>query len=401
MNSQNHCENTRHIVFKVNAPRQLSFSKTTVWIIFYSLLVLIVPGSITGQVLWEKGKGNYNNYRIPSLLTTQKGTIIAFCEGREADDAGNIDLLMKRSEDNGKTWSSEKVIWDDGENTCGNPCPVQDIQTGRIWLFMLWGNGKDNEKAIIRKESLQTKKPFVCWTDDEGKSWSEPEDLSASCKDPAWGWYAVGPGIGIQMKKGKYKGRLVIPANHSYDDPGWNIGGGPFGYGAHVLFSNDSGKTWQRSEPIRPGCNESQVAELGNGTLIMNMRSYSGKQCRAVSFSHDGGKTWSEVLHDPQLVESVCQASLLQYGKFRKNQVYLFSNPAVTSGRTQLTIKASFDDCRTWPVSKLIWQGPSAYSCLTRMSDRRIGILFEAGEKSPYETIRFESFPPGQIIHSR
>lgn len=367
------------------------------------LIFQLITGLLAGQphhdkILWEKGSGPYNNYRIPSLIVTLKGTLLAFCEGREAGDSGNIDLLLRRSENNGKTWSEMQVVWNDGDNTCGNPCPVVDAKTGRIWLFMTWNDGRDNEKSIIGKKSLYSRKPFMCWSDDDGKSWSEPADMSATCKDTTWEWYATGPGIGIQLRNDPFKGRLVIPADHSYNDPEANAGIRPYGYGSHVLFSDDGGKNWQISNPVRPGCNESQVTELTDGTLLLNMRSYNNKQCRAVSYSHDGGKNWSPVTHDLQLVEPVCQAGLLNFGKYRGKTVYLFSNPAVPFGRTQLTLKASLDDCQTWLESKLIWTGPSAYSCLTRLPDGHIGILFEAGEKSPYESLRFICISPREII---
>ncbi|MCH5599816.1 sialidase family protein [Niabella ginsengisoli] len=245
---------------------------------------------IQKTVLWQQGKGKYKNYRIPSLVVTKKGTVLAFCEAREAGDTGDIDLLVKRSKDNGKTWSEELVIWDDEQNTCGNPCPVVDEETGRIWLILSWNNGKDGETAIIHKTSLMPRIPFACYSDDDGLTWSKPVRIDQSTRDTSWGWYATGPGIGIQLKYGTHKGRLVIPANHSYDDPNGKVRSGPYGYGAHVLYSDDHGKSWKKSESIKPGCNESQVTELSDGTLVMNMRSYNGKYSRAISTSKDGVK---------------------------------------------------------------------------------------------------------------
>uniref|UniRef100_UPI003217939D sialidase family protein n=1 Tax=uncultured Draconibacterium sp. TaxID=1573823 RepID=UPI003217939D len=341
------------------------------------------------SVLWEQGKGKYNNYRIPSLIVSPKGTLLAFCEGREGGDAGDIDLLLKHSVDKGKNWSAEQIVWDDAQNTCGNPCPVVDEQTGRIWLFLTWNNGEDNESAIVRKTSAYPRLPYHCYSDDDGKTWSEPVSLAESCRDTSWGWYATGPGVGIQIKNGPHKGRLVIPANHSYNDPNGTIRNGTYGYGAHVLYSDDHGKNWQMSETIKPGCNESQVAELTDGTLIMNMRSYNDQYSRAVSYSKDGGETWSEIEHDYQLVESKCQASLLNFGKVDDYNIHLFLNPAVPIGRNHLTIKASFDDCKSWSNSKLIYAGPAAYSSLTQLPEKKIGLFFEAGEKSPYEKMVF------------
>jgi sialidase-1 len=351
------------------------------------------------RVLWKAGEGAYKVYRIPSILASAKGTLLAFAEGRSGgDDSGDIDVVLKRSTNNGRTWESEMVVWDDSLNTCGNPCPVVDQETGRLW--MTWNLGSDHEHEIIWKTAKNTRLPYLCFSDDDGLTWSKPTECSKSCKDPSWGWYATGPGIGIQLQSGKYKGRLVIPADHSYDDPAGKVRQGPFGYGSHVLISDDHGQSWRKGTSVRPGCNESQVVELNDGTLMMNMRSYNGKNCRAISFSRDGGETWSPVEHDFQLVESVCQASILKYGPDKGAQLFLFSNPAVTSGRTHMTLKISNDNCQTWFASKLVYAGPSAYSCLVRLPKSRIGLLFEKGQKSAYETITFVPFEMQELLGS-
>jgi sialidase-1 len=355
--------------------------------------------SDTQQVLWSRSDSTYNNFRIPALIVTEKGTLLAFAEGREGGDSGDIDLLMKRSEDGGRTWSEQKVIWDDGGNTCGNPCPVVDRTGGRIILFMTWNLGSDHEGMIITKKSKDTRKPYMCYSADDGLTWSEPVDLSASCKNPEWGWYATGPGLGIQLKSDKYRNRLVIPANHSYDveSKGEAVREG-YGYGSHVLYSDDGGLTWVMSGTITPGCNESQVVELASGELMMNMRSYNKKGCRAIAVSKDGGASWSEIAHDPQLVESVCQASFITYGSYRGQAVYLFSNPAVTSGRTHMTVKVSKDECRTWTSGELVHEGPAAYSCLTVLPDGDIGLFYEAGDEDPYESMVFVRFEPEDLF---
>ncbi len=360
---------------------------------------------VTGQVvrekiLWKTGEGAYKGYRIPAVVVSKKGTVLAFAEGRnEGDDSGDIDLILKRSTDNGKTWGAEILVWNDALNTCGNPCPVVDEETGRIWLLTTWNYGKDDESEIITKKSEYFRSPFICYSDDDGLTWSEPANISAGCKDPSWGWYATGPGFGIQLKKGKHKGRMIIPANHSYDDPNGKVRKGPYSYGAHVLISDDHGKTWRMSQPIIPGCNESQVTELSDGTLLMNMRSYNDKYSRAISYSTNGGETWSPVEHDYQLVESRCQASILNYGDYKGRSYHLFSNPAVPIGRTHMTIKISDDDCRSWNTSALIYEGPSAYSCLVRLPNGNIGIFCETGEKKAYETIRFVSIPIRKLLN--
>lgn len=349
--------------------------------------------------LWSRSDKSYNNFRIPSLIVTPRKTVLAFCEGREGGDSGDIDILLKRSVDNGKSWSEQMVVWDDSNNTCGNPCPVIDRVTGRIILFMTWNLGSDHETIILRNESKSTRIPYICYSDDDGVTWSEPENLIESCKNPVWDWYATGPGIGIQLSSEQYRNRLVIPCNNSYYDDTDEAVRENFGYGSHVLISDDYGKNWRMSEIITPKVNESQIVELSTGILLMNMRSYHSKACRAVSFSRDGGETWSEVQHASQLVESVCQASILDYGKYNEKNMFLFSNPSVPIHRTHMTIKTSFDDCKTWSNSKLVYSGPSAYSCLAKLSDGNIGLLFEAGESNPYENIVFLSFTP-EILFS-
>jgi sialidase-1 len=137
----------------------------------------------------------------------------------------------------------------------------------------------------------------------------------------------------------------------------------------------------------------------------MNMRSYNDQYCRAISFSKDEGETWSDIEHDFQLAEPKCQASILNFGMSRKKTIHLFSNPAVPVGRTAMTVKTSFNDCESWSNAKLIYAGPSAYSCLVRLPNGKVGLFFEAGEKRPYEKMVFVSFkikelfaPGGAII---
>jgi len=358
--------------------------------------------SVNTRTLWKAGDGRYKGYRIPAVVVTVKGTIIAFSEGRNDNgDSGDIDLVLKRSTNNGKSWGKEILVWNDTSNTCGNPCPVVDEETGRIWLLLTWNYGKDNENEIVNKKSEYSRTPFICFSDDDGISWSKPVDLSKTCKDPSWGWYATGPGFGIQLKSWKYKGRMVIPANHTYDDPDGNVRKGPFSYGAHVLISDDHGKSWRKSAPIHPGCNESAVTELSDGKLLMNMRSYNGKNCRAISYSRDGSETWSQVEYDYQLVEPICQASILNYGIYKGKQIHFFSNPAVTSGRTHMTIKYSENDCRDWAGSTLIDANPSAYSCLVKLPNGNVGIFYETGKIKSYESILFISFRPGKLLNKR
>lgn len=325
-----------------------------------------------------------------------KGTLLAFCEGRKSGrgDAGNIDLLLKRSSDDGRSWSGEVVLWDDNGHTCGNPCPVVDETTGTIWLLLTHNLGTDHEADIIRKESESTRTVWVCHSDDDGLTWSPPSEITGTTKDPNWGWYATGPGVGIQIKHGPHKGRLVIPCDHSFDYPEGKRYGGGYEFRSHSIHSDDHGRTWELGGAVGPGTNECQVVEIaqGSGHLLMNMRSYFDRKRRTHSISTDGGATWSVPQDVEQLIEPVCQGSIIRHRwkSEEKPGVLLFSNPASAKGRVKLTLRASFDDGRTWPVSHLLHAGPAAYSCLVSLPNNEIGCLYEAGEKHPYESIVFD-----------
>jgi len=355
-------------------------------LMFLGTVVFAEP--VMQKPLFVKGVGGYNIYRIPALLTTQKGTLLAFCEGREGGDSSDVDLLLRRSEDGGETWSRKQVVWDQSQNVCGNPCPVQDRDTGIIWLLMTWNRSDDDEGEIIAGESNDLRRPYVCYSTDDGNTWSKPVDLTETCRDPNWGWYATGPGVAIQLKSGKHKGRLVCPANHSdlkYTD---------HHYGSHVIYSDDHGKTWHRSEPIGPGCNESQVVELVDGTLMMNMRSYGRNDgYRSIATSTDGGESWTKAWRHEQLIEPTCQASFLRYSLASSNgkNRLLFSNPASMDDRVNMTVRVSYDEGKTWPVAKQLYDGSSAYSCLTVLPDGDIGCLYEVGEDDA--AINFARFP--------
>jgi len=353
--------------------------------------------------LFVSGVGGYHTYRIPALLTTRDGTVLAFCEGRKGGggDSGNIDLLLKRSTDAGKTWSPQQIVWDDGPNTCGNPCPVQDRQTGTIWLLLTWNHGRDREGAIMKNEGRDTRRVFVTHSTDEGLTWSPPREITETTKRPHWRWYATGPGVGIQLEKGPSEGRLVVPCDHSLVSPE-----DPTGYNSHVIYSDDHGQTWQLGGAITPAVNECQVVELTDGTLMMNMRNYDRSQTtRAVATSTDGGLTWSEVRHDPTLVEPICQASFLRYTEQPggdRNRL-LFANPGhgQRGQRRDLTVRLSYDEGRTWPIRRLLWPGPAAYCCLGVLPDGQLACFLEGGKKNPYERIVFARFSRQWLTNAR
>ena len=333
--------------------------------------------------VYRSGEGGYHTYRIPALITSSKGTLLAFCEGRRnsAADSGDIDLLLRRSFDNGKTWQPVQKLADFGEDTIGNPAPVLERKSGTLFLLLTSNPGKVTEEQILKGASVRDRTVWVLHSNDDGVTWTKPVEITASTKRDDWTWYATGPGNGIQLQSG----RLVVPCDHNRKD-------GDDRY-SHVIYSDDRGETWKIGGVAEVKTNECAVAELKDGSLLLNMRSYHGKHRRAVQNSRDGGLTWGELHLDETLIEPVCQASLLTtvpLGKKGNGQL-LFSNPAATT-RTRMTIRLSEDDGRTWKHSRVIHEGPAAYSSLAILRDKTVGLLYERGETRPYERITFAHF---------
>jgi sialidase-1 len=361
--------------------------------LLFCLFVLATPlfaATTLEQIdVFVSGQDGYHTYRIPAVIRAKDGTLLAFCEARKSSggDSGNIDLVLKRSHDGGRTWGPQQVVWDDGDNTCGNACPVLDESTGTLWLLLTHNIGSDHEKQIAARTAKGTRTVWVASSTDHGATWTKPVEITSTTKKPEWTWYATGPGIGIQIKDGAHKGRLVIPCDHNYDD---EIEKKHLS-GSHAIYSDDQGKTWQLGAPIKPKVNECQVVELfdGRGTLLMNMRSNTGRNVRAHATSTDGGATWTAPQDAPPLIEPVCQASILRH---ESGKLILFSNPAAKT-RVNLTVRASADDTKTWRDVAVLHEGPSAYSSLVSLGGNEAGCLYERGEKRAYEKITFARVP--------
>jgi sialidase-1 len=319
--------------------------------------------------VYLSGHDGYHTYRIPSVIVTTKGTVLAFCEGRKksSSDTGKIDLLLKRSSDGGKTFAKQQIVWDDRQNTCGNPCPVVDRQSGTIFLLLTHNLGSDAEAQIIAGTSKASRTVWVTHSSDDGLTWSSPKEITAGVKKPDWTWYATGPGAGIQLTSG----RLLVPCDHH----------GPKFLSSHVIYSGGS---------AGPLTNECEVLERADGSLLLSMRNYDRThRARAVASSLDGGLSWSKPSHDEALIEPVCQASLRRYSlaKDGGRDRLLFCNPARTDKRENMTLRMSYDEGRTWPLGRVLWPGPAAYSCLAVLGGGTILCLYERGEKHPYEKI--------------
>lgn len=314
--------------------------------------------------LFVSGEGGYHTYRIPALIVSKRGVLLAICEGRKTSraDHGDVDVIVRRSMDGGQNWGPIQLIYEEGgdaKTTIGNPCPVVDQQTGVIWLPLT----RDNDDVLLVSSA------------DDGKTWTAPRVTTGSVKRDDWTWYATGPGNGIQLARGAHRGRLVIPCDHRIA----SITDRRKSTRSHVIYSDDHGKTWQIGGITDFLMNECAVAELSDGALLLNMRSNRGLHRRGVATSTDGGFTWSKCTEADALVEPVCQASMIRYTWAQDGQRsrLLFCNPASAAGRKQLTVRISYDEGRTWPQSRLLYGGSSAYCSLAALPDGQASVLFE------------------------
>jgi sialidase-1 len=337
--------------------------------------------------IYTSGTEGYHTFRIPAIIGTPN-YVLAFAEGRLGGqgDSGDIDLVVKRSDDSGTTWSGLSVVLHEKGFTCGNPTPVWDRDTKELILLLTKNQADSHEGRILRGEDPH-RTVWVTRSKDEGATWSTPEDISATTRKDDWRWYATGPCHGIQLRSG----RLLIPANHSNspDRKDWF---------SHVIYSDDHGKSWAIGGIHQEYTNESTVAELAGGRIYQNMRAYRKENRRRISYSSDGGLTWTDDITDDALIEPVCQASVLTFTP-KDTEYLLFSNPA-SKGREKMTVRLSTDGGATWPTSVELYEGPSAYSDLVILPNGDIGCLYERGEKNPYESIVLARIDPKQLKQS-
>ncbi|MBD3376226.1 hypothetical protein GF406_14410 [candidate division KSB1 bacterium] len=345
------------------------------------------------QDLWKAGESGYVCYRIPSLITTQNNTVLAFAEGRKPGKGkGDTDIVLKRSMDHGKTWSEQSCIWDPGPDAffVRDPSPIQDRETGKILLLM-----DSNWQGKNQPPGAQ--KIYSCSSFDDGKSWTEPKPI----KIPSVKGLNMSPAFGIQLRDKTFKNRIVMPAIRRTESGQ---------VASCVIFSDDQGKSWQVGNPGPAGTNECTLVELSNGDLLLNMR--SNNPHRTFAISRDGGENFIPQGLDIELPDPSCHANCLHYsGKTpegKNKHIILFSN-ANTEGclvphRFNMSVKMSFDDGRSWPISKMIYPGYSAYSTMTSLPNGKIALLFE---KDDYRQLSLAIFaldwllPPQVMIDSQ
>ncbi len=366
------------------------------------------------QALFVSNDGSFKRYRIPSLLVTKKGTLLAICEGRVDGGglAGNIDLVLRRSLDAGRTWQPLQKIADLGDDTLGNPCPVVDRETGTIWLPFTRSPGQFTEAQIVAGQSSGPTTVWITRSDDDGTTWSEPRDISATTRQSDWGWYGTGPGVGIQLASG----RLLIPSYHT--EPGSGM------YRSHAIFSDNHGVTWKHGETVGEHTAECQAIERHDKAVVLNMRGTNKQFFRSTAISRNGGQSWSELQLDRNLPEPACQASLLSLSDsgerdgvslpvesasnrgadatpLAKTTSWLFCNPP-GSTRRNLTLRMSRDEGRSWSVAKLIDSGPTEYSSLAELPGGQIGLLYELSRtgQTYRPELHFARIPTSWLMHS-
>jgi sialidase-1 len=327
------------------------------------------------NVLFHSGEASYFCFRIPALVVSARGTVLAFAEARKTDceDWDQIDLVLKRSEDGGKSWSDLRVLFHDGNRSVNQPSPILDRETKTLWLVFC----KDNQQV------------FVSASKDDGLTWSTPREITGETKDPAWKYVAAGPGHGIQLANG----RLLVAAWGDTSPgpvtwpPSWDVIEFSF-----AMFSDDHGATWHRGRPMYENLTEEGMAvETAAHRVYMSLRSRQEKRRRAHAWSADGGYSWSLVQFDETMPDPPAHASILRIAPRAPNSpaAVLFVNPASASDRSHLTVRLSEDDCQTWPVSRLLYAGHSAYSDLAGPNDRELLCLFEADRYSKLVLARF------------
>lgn len=347
--------------------------------------------------VFEQGRGGWPDYRIPALVVTGQGTLLAFAEGRQSlrDNAQN-DIVLRRSTDRGRSWLPIQLVAEDGENNLNNPSAVVVRETGRVLLmYQRYPHGFHEKEVVPGYDDPRVCRSFLVHSDDDGATWSKPVELTRSVKRPGGATsIASGPGVGIQLARGAHRGRLLIPFNE-----------GPYGsWKVYAAYSDDRGATWRYGEvasDTSPGVgNEVQMVELSDGSVMLNARSFNGTRKRKTALSRDGGQSWSGLAEDPVLIEPECQGSILRYtwAEERGRSRLLFLNPATTKGRTNGTLRLSYDEGRTWPVEKTLHAGSFAYSCLAVLPDLSIGCLFEldAYKKIAFARVTLEWLTSGQ-----
>ncbi len=353
------------------------------------VFTLLAPAVLAAQSppthvdVFVSGTLGYHTFRIPAIETAPDGSLLAFAEARKynANDPGygkqDIDLVVRRSTDHGKSWSAMKVIEDPGELwSAANPASVVDRESKRVWLLYLRckpGRGTDHARPGTDDSQI-----IARTSDDNGQTWSEPIDLTNVSRDMAdakWGASVVGPGGMIQDRRG----RLVAPV--------WKFA--PFE--TFAIYSEDHGRTWHRGQTVPGGGDENQLVELADGRLLMDIRQHGGPH-RWMSTSADGGRTWSKQRPGNRVSPVACaieRYTLKSAGDDRDR--ILWTGPKGPD-RQKLVVRVSYDEGQTFTNERLIGDKYAAYSDMTILKDKSVGVLWERGVERGYQFITLTRF---------
>lgn len=356
-----------------------------------ALLLCTMATTISAKPVYTdvfvSGEEGYHTYRIPAITTTHAGTVLAFAEGRatRGDHAKN-DIVLKRSEDGGRTWAPIQIVAEDGRNSLNNPCVLALRGSDRVLLmFQHYPARSGGERGVdpgVKGKNIC--RNILMYSDDQGKTWSEWEDITAQSKRPTHVTsIASGPGNGIQLRHGPHAGRIIFPFNQ-----------GPFkDWRVYAVYSDEEGKTWSYGD-IAPNegkglGNEVLMAELSDGRVRLNSRSYEGNRLRKTAVSKDGGATWSPLVDVPELTEPQCNSGFFRFSDTADNEknALIYSGPISQKSRMDGYLHASYDDGETWTARREIEPGRFAYSALTRLPNGTIGCLYETGIKDSSERI--------------
>lgn len=362
----------------------------------------LYPKKRIGIALRKHREDGVHTYRIPGMVTTNNGTLIAVYDNRylgSVDLQADVDIGMSRSTDGGQHWEPMRVIMDMGEwggkpqdqNGIGDPSILVDRATNTIWVAGLWTHGHPDERAWwASKPGLQPQETgqfMLAKSDDDGKTWSEPINITIQVKDPDWQLFLQGPGKGISMQDGT----LVFPAQFK------DAAAVPH---STIIYSKDHGKTWRAGTGAKSHTTEAQVVELSDGSLMLNMRDdrgdgpngKNGLGARSVAITKDLGRTWAEHPTSREaLPEPVCMGSLIRH-QLPDREVLLFSNPLHRYERKNITVQLSEDEGMTWPQQHhlLLDEGTGrGYSCMVSIDAQTIGIVYEgSGADLVFQKIR-------------
>lgn len=366
-----------------------------------------------GVAVRQHTQDGVHTYRIPGLATAKDGSLLAVYDVRREsarDLQGHIDIGINRSTDGGNTWLPLQIVIDMGKwgglpekfNGVSDACILVDKNTGHIFIAGLWMHGVLNAQGKwiegLNEDSTawnhqwrdkgsqpgfevkQTSQFLIVKSEDNGKTWGQPVNLTRMCKQEDWWLWAPAPGQGITLKDGT----LVFPTQGREKGKAFS----------NITYSKDGGKTWKTSKgAVNLSTTENMAVELSDGSIMLNMRSGKNKtdtsstNGRAIAVTKDLGNTWEEHTSSRGgLIEPTCMASIIRHDyveKGQKKSVLLFSNPDSKTTRHRMTIKVSYDDGKTWSNTKkiLLDEGKSrGYSCLTSIDKDTIGILYESSQ---------------------